>query len=248
MSESIAHNVEHFGPAEPARTREKVLRDGAPGPVRKKPMISLSAATGLLDAIKAAGGNPDQILHSLGLDRSLFSHSEGFISCAVFDRLLQEAARSTGDDRFGLHFGEHFNPKDIGALAYVLLNSPTIKVGFENVGRYLKVHNEAARVSVAVEGERVYLRYRLVDTPIEAARQHNEYGVALALNAIRMMMGSQWVPLEVQFAHEAPDQISEHLRVFGAPVLFGYETNAFVIEREVAERQVPTADQPFTGS
>ena len=35
---------------------------------------------------------------------------------------------------------------------------------------------------------------------------------------------------------------SEHTRVFGAPVSFGRPTNAFVIEREFLERQVPAAD------
>jgi AraC-like DNA-binding protein len=58
-----------------------------------------------------------------------------------------------------------------------------------------------------------------------------------------MMVGSQWAPLEVRFAHEAPEQISEHLRIFRAPVLFGYPANAFVIEREFLERQIPAADQ-----
>jgi hypothetical protein len=84
----------------------------------------------------------------------------------------------------------------------------------------------------------------LCDLEIESPRQQNEYGMAIRLNAIRMMMGSQWTPLEVQFAHQAPDEISEHQRIFGAPVLFGYKTNNFVIESELLTRQVPAADPP----
>jgi AraC-like DNA-binding protein len=41
----------------------------------------------------------------------------------------------------------------------------------------------------------------------------------------------------------APEQTSEHLRIFRAPVLFGYTTNTFVIEREFLERQIPAADE-----
>src|SRR6202040_3671226 len=37
--------------------------------VRAKPMISIAAATGLLEAIEAAGGSPDGILQIAGLDR-----------------------------------------------------------------------------------------------------------------------------------------------------------------------------------
>jgi AraC-like DNA-binding protein len=57
-----------------------------------------------------------------------------------------------------------------------------------------------------------------------------------------MMAGSQWSPQEVQFAHEAPREISEHLRVFRAPVSFGFTTNAFVVDRQFIERQVPAAN------
>jgi AraC-like DNA-binding protein len=208
-----------------------------------KPMISVAAASGLLEAISAAGADPDQVLRSLELDCSVLSNTEKFIPCSVFARILEEAARLTGDHCFGLHFGEHFNPKNIGALTYVVLNSPTIAVADEQVARYLKLYNQAAKVSSTVEGERAYLHYVLCDLGIESPRQQNEYSMAIRLNTIRMMVGSQWTPLEVQFAHQAPVEISEHQRIFGAPVLFGYPTNNLVIESEFLTRQVPAADQ-----
>jgi AraC-like DNA-binding protein len=211
--------------------------------VRPRPAISLAATTGLIDAIKAGEGDPDQILHSLGLDRADLSRPDGFMACADFARLLEEAARATGDECFGLHFGEHYQPKNIGPFIYVVLNSPTIAAALDNTVRYLKVHNEAAEVSVATEGPRVYLRESLIGLPVESARQQSEYGLAVTLNTIRMMVGSRWVPMEVQFGHQAPRQTSEHVRVFGAPVSFACPTNALVFEREFVERQVPAADE-----
>ncbi|HET8563134.1 MAG TPA: AraC family transcriptional regulator [Candidatus Binatia bacterium] len=207
-----------------------------------KPRISVAATAGLLEAITAAHGDPDQILRRLGLERSAFRNSETFIATSIFARILEEAARATADDCFGLHFGEHYNPKNIGPLAYVVFNSPTLAVAIENAERYLHIHNEAANMSFGIEGEQAYLRLLLADLAIESPRQHHEYGMAVALNTLRIMAGSNWAPREVQFAHEAPAQTSEHLRVFGAPVLFGCPSNAFVIEREFVERQVPAAD------
>ena len=210
--------------------------------MRRRPLISLTAATGLLEAIEAAGGNPEQIARSVGLTPAAVSKPDGFISCAQFARLLHEAAHATGDDCFGLHFGEHFNPKDAGSVAYVMINSPTIEAGFQNVGRYLSVHNQAAKVSFGVDGRFAYARHVLVDPGIEAPRQHNEYSMAMALNMVRLMAGSSWAPLETHFAHLDPGQHSEQARVFGAPVSFGRDANAFVIEREFLDRQVPAAD------
>ena len=58
-----------------------------------RPMISIAATTGLFEAITAAGGNPDHVLRTIGLDHSAFSNPEGFIASSSFARLLEEAAR-----------------------------------------------------------------------------------------------------------------------------------------------------------
>ena len=187
--------------------------------------------------------DPDQVLRTFHLDPAVLSHTEKFIPCVVFARILEEAARVTGDNCFGWHFCERFNSKNIGPLTYVVLNSPTVAVADDQVARYLKLYNQAATVSRRVEGERAYLQYVLCDLGIESPRQQNEYSLAIRLNTIRMMIGSQWKPLEVQFAHQAPADISEHQRVFGAPVWFGYQTNNLVVESEFLKCQVPAADQ-----
>jgi AraC-like DNA-binding protein len=211
--------------------------------VRARPMISIAATTGLIDAITAAGGNPEEILQGFGLDRSVFFKPEGFIPCSVFAGILREAARLTADDCFGLHFAERFNPKNIGPLAYVALNSPTIGAGIQNVERYLHVYDSSAKWFFTAEGDRGYVRFVLTDLGIEPLRQSNEHGVTIVINALRMMVGSHWAPQEVHFAHEAPERTSEHHRIFRCPVLFGCETNALVIELSFAERAVPAADQ-----
>lgn len=206
-------------------------------------MISIAAMAGLPEAIAAAGRDPDPILRAAGLNQTLVADRHGFIPCVAFAHVLEEAARATGDDCFGLHFGERYHPKDIGILTYVMLNSPTMRVAFENVARYLQVHNEAATVSL-VFGERwAYLQHLLSEVPIASRRQHEEYSLAVGVNAIRLMAGSDWAPVEVQFEHPAPARTSEHVRVFGAPVVFRRERNGFVIERAFCDRTIPAADR-----
>jgi len=215
--------------------------------MRAKPMISVAAATGLFEAISSAGANPDEILQRLGLDRSVFSEPEGFIASSSFAQLLEEAARATADDCFGLHFAEQYNPKNIGPLVYAVLNSPTIGAGLANVERYLHVYNQAEKWLFTIEGNRGYVRFLLTDLGIDSLRQSYEHGMAIVLNTVRMMVGSHWSPEEVQFVHEAPAQTSEHLRLFRCPVVFGCESNTMVIEHDFLERQVPAADKRLYG-
>lgn len=55
-------------------------------------MISLAAATGLIEAIESAGRDPTQILRPIGLDRRVFSNPHEYIPSADFARVLEEAA------------------------------------------------------------------------------------------------------------------------------------------------------------
>jgi AraC-like DNA-binding protein len=114
--------------------------------------------------------------------------------------------------------------------------------GIENGARYLKVHNQSAATSLDIEGQWAYIRHRVTESGVDSVRQHNEYGMAVVLNTVRLMVGSEWGPQEVQFAHQSPAETTEHHRIFGAPVLFGRASNALVVEREFIERQVPAAD------
>jgi AraC-like DNA-binding protein len=205
-------------------------------------MISVTATTGLLDTIAGAGANPDQILGMLGLERSDFANHDGFIASSAYTRILEEAARATGDECFGLHFGEHFDPRDIGALVYVILNSPTIAAAIENTGRYLRIHNEAVRLFFRIKGQKAYLSFLHSEIALDPTRQHNEYTMAVGLKTFRIIGGSQWMPHEVHFAHAAPPHTSEHLRVFGSRVLFGCATNSLIFERDFVDQRLPATD------
>src|SRR5215468_12607439 len=150
--------------------------------VSARPMVSVAAATGLLEAIAARGEDPDQILRKFEIDRSAFSEPEGFIPSSIFAGVLEAAAQATADDCFGLHLGENYNPRNIGPLVYVVLNSPTIRAGIENFERYLHVYNEAAKWFFTSEGSRGYISYLLTDLGMKTLRHSNEHGMTIAFN------------------------------------------------------------------
>ena len=210
--------------------------------MRAHPMISATAATGLSDAIVAAGGDPDNFLAERDLHRSMIVRRDGFIACSDFARLLEDAASALADPCFGLRLGERYDPKNIGSLIYAVVNAPTIASALETAARYLHVHNEAVQVSIETRSQLVYFRYVISNVEVDEPRQFNEYSAAVTLNVLRMMAGSQWAPREVQFAHRAPGDTAHHQRLFRAPITFACATNAFVMERAFFDKAVPAAD------
>jgi AraC-like DNA-binding protein len=207
----------------------------------RAPKISAAVLAGLPEAIERAGGSGDEILARLGLPRQALADSRGYMPAARFAQVLEEAARLTADDCFGLHFGERYHPKNIGPLAYVVLNSPTMAAAFANIARYLRVHNEAAEVTFDRDERWAYLTQTMA-LPAEACRQQVEFSGAVAVGLIRLMIGTDWSPAEVRFTHARPVRADEHARVFRAPVRFECEHTALVVDAEICERQVPAAD------
>src|SRR6476620_7732272 len=192
-------------------------------------MISISATTGLPDTIRASGADPVLVLRAAGVELSAIADVEGFIPASVFAHILDDAARATADDFFGLHLGEQFDPRDVGALAYGVLNSPTVAAAIANTVRYMRIHNRGAEISFSIKGTHAYLRY-LVSDVADSRRHHNEYAMAVFCNAFRIIAGSRWIPTEIQFAHSAPASASTYLKVFGCNVTFGQPYNALVID------------------
>jgi AraC-like DNA-binding protein len=207
-----------------------------------KPMISVSAATGLLEAIAAAGGDAERVLRPLGLKRGGLDDPDRYIESAVFSSMLELAAVETRDPCFGLHFGEHFDPRDLGTLGYVVLNSPSISEALRNIERYLHMHNEAAQAALSTEGERARLRFWLAGVGPQPAIQHGDYGMALALKALRTLAGQEWYPAEVRLAHRAPGNASEHRRIFGRGVAFDCHANEFVFDTLALKQPAGAAD------
>jgi AraC-like DNA-binding protein len=210
--------------------------------VKAKATVSVSVTTGLLDAIEAAGGNPDEVIQLAGLKRSALANPDAFIPSAAFAQALEEASRSTRDGTFGLHFGELFDPRDLGALTYVVVNSPDVATAMRNVERYVHIHNTAARVVFNLEQGKGYLRY-LVSGDTKPPRQQNEYSMALLVRTFRLIGGDAWQPSQINFTHDMPAATSEHARIFRCPVLFGSSENAIVVEHDFIERLVPAADE-----
>ena len=212
-----------------------------------QPRVSITVVTGLVEAIRAAGGDEQKILETLNLDPALLIQREGFLVCADFARLLEEAARATGDPCFGLHFGAKRNPKELGPLVYTVLNAPTVLSACETAARYLHLQNESVKLSLKSDRDLTYLCYDYVNLRLKEPRQYNEYGMAVTLGTLRIMAGSQWAPREVRMSHDAPGDTHEHLRVFRAPVLFGCGENALVMEREFVDKPIPSADHRLYG-
>jgi AraC-like DNA-binding protein len=177
------------------------------------------------------------------LDPSVLSDPDAPVPLAKHARLLNLVAERLEDDTFGLHLGLKFRPSDMGAVGFAVMNSATVREALENLARYLSAYTRGCSFELVNTKDMAYydFSYSIPELGILERRQEAELTLSLVMNIVRIISGKNWTPVEVCFEHPRPDQITEHKRIFGAPIRFGQPVNRLVFKREFLDNPVVEA-------
>lgn len=207
------------------------------------PRVRAAGAHGVLEAVAAAGGNPERALEAAGLRASDLADPDRFVDLEKVATLFAAAAKESGDDGFGLHVGCAYDLLALGALSYAVLHAATLGTALHNLERYVHSHLQGARVELQVHGAECRLVFDFPIAGVEG-RQGVESAMALVLQILRRLVGPAFRPRRVLFSHPRPASTELHARVFGAPVEFGAPIDgALVFDASELERPIAGADR-----
>jgi len=207
------------------------------------PGVLASAATGIGGYIEECGGDVDRIFGNAHILPDLAGSPTLKLRLSAFVELFEESARQTGNDNFGLWFGNRFQPRDLGMWGYAAISSPTLGAALDCLVRLFRYHQESSVMRFCADDTGlVRLEYRIVAPQIVERRQDAELSLGMFLNVIRECLGGRWAPEEVHFEHPKPAMAREHEAAFGAPVYFSQATNALLFRPDLLERPMPARD------
>src|SRR5262245_60621070 len=98
--------------------------------------IQAKAVEKIFHAAAKHGVNRSRLAAETGFDPSTLIDPDSRIPFSTVVRLYEKAAELTGDHAFGLHMGEHADPRAFDVLGYSVINSPTFGAALERVVRY----------------------------------------------------------------------------------------------------------------
>lgn len=193
----------------------------------------------ILAEVARRGRQPVELVRAAGLDPVVLADPDGTVEAARVKEVWQAAAELTGDDCFGLHMGEEVVPGTYELLDFLAWSANNIAEATDRLARYFRVLAGHARVEM--DGEAI------VVTPLAGEgpgwRQCVECNLSLQVSYLRRAFAEPgWAPRELEFAHPAPRDVSEHARVFRAPVRFSRPRNLLRLSPRDLERQVVTAN------
>lgn len=204
--------------------------------------VLAAAASGLCAFIDKHGGDADRILGISGIDPEQLQHPTLSLALPNYCQVLEEAARQSGCDNFGLYYGQQFKPQELGLLGYIGLCSATLEQALINFARAFPLHQRNSLIRLVDAGDCYRFDYQVRHGAILVRRQDAELTLGMALNLIRHVLGSQWAPRAVHFEHPRPEHWHEHCKVFDAPVYFEQPCNSLVIPKRDLGRAMPESN------
>jgi AraC-like DNA-binding protein len=192
------------------------------------------------ESLEARGVDVTSFLKRLSVERSALEDVDGRVAIELDLALWGAAPLLSGDDNFGLHAGEELRRGAFDVLSYTLSASATIGDAFRRLVRYNRVLHDVAELELREGPDEARLGFSL--TPEGTPRQQAEFSFTVFYSFCRNATGLDVPLLRVEFAHAAPSDVTEHKRIFRAPVLFAAPGNAMVFAPPVLELPLLTAN------
>jgi AraC-like DNA-binding protein len=205
-------------------------------------LVRSAALTHFAAVAALCGLDGRALVLEVGLPARCLDDPDLKIRTRLVGRLLELAAERGHEPAFGLRMAESRRLSNLGPLALLVRDEPTLRSALEALMRHVHVHNEALAVRVEQVSNLVVIREELDPEGEASVRQASELAVGVTFRVLQVFMGSGWRPRLVCFSHSAPDRLAAHRRVLGPAVEFGHEFNGIVCNAADLDAPNPGAD------
>jgi AraC-like DNA-binding protein len=190
--------------------------------------IHLGVAKEIAPVLRDFGLDPDPIIREAGLDPRLFDDGTNVIPHAALGRLLALSVVRTNCPHFGLLVGQRATILSLGMVGRLMQHSETLGDAMRALVSNLSIQNRGAVPSLTISGDTALFAFSVYQPEAESADQISDGSLAVAVNAMRALCGTDWNPSEVLLPRFAPADLEPYRRHFRAPVRFNQE-NAIVV-------------------
>jgi AraC-like DNA-binding protein len=205
---------------------------------------SVRVLTNLALALRVLELDADAVLARCGIHWEDIAGQDGDdrrIPVETLDRFWTAAVAVTGDPAIGVRIGALARLSATGVLGDVVKASATLGEAVLKTARYMRLWNDAARLSFLIDGDRAIAWYRSV----APAHRHPASGDAIVARLVvlsRELTGIHLIPKEILLAHPEPPDTASYREVFGILPTFGQTDYAVVFRPEVLTLPIASTD------
>ena len=208
-------------------------------------MRALTRSASLTDyehVARSVGLDPFRMLRMAKLPARVLDDPNMMISADAVGWLLEESARLSGQEAFGLLLAETRSLANLGMLALAIREEPTLRAAVQSCARYMRLHNAGVQLRLDHAGDVVLLHIGVDMQRHGVRRQAIEMSTGILLRTLRVLSCNTFRPESISFTHERPASLEVHRRVLGAAIEFSQECNAMVCLGRDLNMPIPAAD------
>ncbi len=204
--------------------------------------IHLGVSKEIAPILRGFGLDPDPLIRAAGLDSRLFEDGTNVVPIAALARLYTLCVARTRCPHFGLLVGRHATILSMDLVGRLMQHSETVGAALDGFVSNLGVQDRAVVASLSVSDGMALLTFAVHSPQNESADQITDAALAVAVNALRTLCGSEWMPTEVLVPRVTPADPEPYRRHFQAPVWFNQESAMLVFSADDLKRRVAGAD------
>jgi AraC-like DNA-binding protein len=205
-------------------------------------LVRSASLTNYVEVARAARLDPQALLAETGLSPACLHDPDLMIPAVAVNRLLEASARASGLDNFGLRMAETRRLSNLGSVALVVREEPTVRRIVLAMMHYRHRLNESVFAVLDEANGISVIREELLLGIQGSTRQGTELLIGVMFRSLKYFLGAAWNPLRVCFTHAPPRDLSVHYRVFGYAVEFGQDFNGLVCTTRDMDAPNPMAD------
>lgn len=204
--------------------------------------VRSASLRGYPELAQSLGLDATLMMRRAGLPRRCLDDPETMISADAVRSLLEASAQAADCEDFGLRLASKRHLSNLGPLSLVLREEPTGLQALETLVRYLRLLNASLLTRIDQEGALVIIREEVLLAQPASARQSIELALGVMFRILRDLLGGQWRPRRVCFAHRPPRGATTHHLLFGPRVDFNAGFNGIVCDARDLKAQLPRTD------
>ena len=205
-------------------------------------LIRATALNNFADLVSRLGGDAEALMRARGVNPSVVGDFERFLSYDAVAGVVADAAQVLDCPDFGMRLAREQGIEKLGPVAVILRNAETVADAIDGVSRYLHNIAPADHTELTRAPRSAVFTYTTTVRRLAHRDQMVELGLGVSMDAFRLMLGEDFVPLRVTMQHRRLGPVQSYRDMFGCAVEFESEQNSVHLPNRALKQEIRGRD------
>lgn len=202
----------------------------------------------VLRLVEWHGLDPDRFRQTLGVSSETLRDVRARLPSRLADVAFERAAAQIADPAFALRAADCWHPSNLGTMGYAWLSSRTLHTGLKRMERFSRILGNRFSYRCVDEAAGVRFIYDHGRGEADVGPLMTDFTLSILIAMCRINFGSRLSPASVCLRRPRPADPRPWLDFFGCPVAFDAANDSFLLDPQIAEAPLPSANIPLANT